>query len=235
MISLIASAAVLLRASVDFIGLIGTGFPIFLLVLFVVFGILFLLFNAGAPSIVQHLKDIAQEKVAKGEFLFVRGAISDAKSGAEATTRVYNRSILKGPNVLITGIGGIPDHFARWERELAQLGHAVIHDKVVVIDPFSDDCVVVTGSHNLGFKASYSNDENMCIVRGNRKLAEAYATHVLDVVSHFNFRNKLAEQFKKTKRLDKAFQHLDKSDTWQDKYFKKNFLASRDEFFFNPK
>ncbi len=47
MISLIASAAVLLRASVDFIGLIGTGFPIFLLVLFVVFGILFLVFAYG--------------------------------------------------------------------------------------------------------------------------------------------------------------------------------------------
>lgn len=46
-ISLIASAAVLLRASVDFIGLLGTGFPIFLLVLFVVFGVLFLVFAYG--------------------------------------------------------------------------------------------------------------------------------------------------------------------------------------------
>lgn len=44
MISLIASATVLLRASVEFIGLLGTGFPIFLLVLFVV---LFLIFAYG--------------------------------------------------------------------------------------------------------------------------------------------------------------------------------------------
>lgn len=47
MISLIASATVLLRTSVDFIGLLGTGFPIYLLVLFVVFGVLFLVFAYG--------------------------------------------------------------------------------------------------------------------------------------------------------------------------------------------
>jgi phosphatidylserine/phosphatidylglycerophosphate/cardiolipin synthase-like enzyme len=35
----------------------------------------------------------------------------------------------------------------------------------VVVDPFSDNCVVVTGSHNLGFTASYNNDENMAIIR----------------------------------------------------------------------
>jgi hypothetical protein len=36
---------------------------------------------------------------------------------------------------------------------------ALIHDKVVVIDPRSSDCTVLLGSHNLGLKASYSNDE----------------------------------------------------------------------------
>jgi phosphatidylserine/phosphatidylglycerophosphate/cardiolipin synthase-like enzyme len=50
---------------------------------------------------------------------------------------------------------------------------AIIHDKIVVIDPSSDDCVVVTGSHNLGFKASYANDENLLVIRGNRALAVA--------------------------------------------------------------
>jgi hypothetical protein len=39
---------------------------------------------------------------------------------------------------------------------LNQAGHAVIHDKIVMIDPFSDNCVVVTGSHNAGYEASYN-------------------------------------------------------------------------------
>jgi phosphatidylserine/phosphatidylglycerophosphate/cardiolipin synthase-like enzyme len=112
------------------------------------------------------------------------------------------------------------------------LGHGVIHDNVLVIDPFSDNCVVVTGSHNLGFKASYSNDENLCIIRGNRAIAEAYPAHMLDVVNHYNWRHKLAEAKKKGKPSQRPFTDLDETDSWQNKYFKGNFLKNRDLFFF---
>ena len=57
-----------------------------------------------------------------------------------------------------------------------------------MIDPSLPDCSVILGSHNLGFKASYSNDENMIIVEGDRELAEAYVVHVLDVYDHYRFR-----------------------------------------------
>lgn len=66
---------------------------------------------------------------------------------------------------------------------------AIIHDKLVVIDPRLDDCHVILGSHNLGFKASYSNDEHMLIVSGNRALAETCAVHILDVCDHYRFRS----------------------------------------------
>jgi phosphatidylserine/phosphatidylglycerophosphate/cardiolipin synthase-like enzyme len=48
--------------------------------------------------------------------------------------------------------------------------------------------VVATGSHNLGHKASYNNDENLLIVAGHRTLAAAYTTHVLDIYDHFAWR-----------------------------------------------
>ena len=64
-----------------------------------------------------------------------------------------------------------------------------MHDKILVIDPLDRHrCVVVTGSHNLGYRASYNNDENLVIVRGHRALAEAYAAHVLDVYDHYRWR-----------------------------------------------
>ena len=195
-------------------------------------GILFLLFSAGAPSILQHLTDVSRQRAEAHEQFFVRGAISDAKTSTQFGTRVYNDGLLKAPNRLITGIGGIPDQFAFWEKELAKLGHAVIHDKTLVVDPFTDASVVVTGSHNLGYKASYSNDENMCIIRGNRRVAEAYAAHVLDVVNHYNWRNKLVQAKKQGEPLKSAFTDLNEEDWWQNKYFKGNFLASRDQFFF---
>ncbi len=194
-------------------------------------GVLFLLFSAGAPSILQQLTAIAEDRAEKKKPYFVRGAVSDAKTAGQFITRVYNDSILQAPNRLITGIAGIPDQFSYWEKELAKLGHAVIHDKIIVIDPFSDNCVVVTGSHNLGFRASYCNDENLLIIRGNRGLSEAYASHVLDVYQHYNWRNKLTEDKKKGK-TKKSFTDLDNTDLWQDKYFKGSFLASRDLFFF---
>jgi len=193
-------------------------------------GVLFLVFNPGLPSILSEITTIAEQRKATGKQFFVRGAISDDKVSGEYATRVYNDSILTAPNRLITGIGGIPDHFSFWQKELAKLGHAVIHDKIVVIDPFQDDCCVITGSHNLGYKASYSNDENLVILRGNGRVTEAYAAHILDVVNHYNWRYKLVKDAKAGKKS--SFTDLANDDLWQDKYFEGSFLASRDRFFF---
>lgn len=93
---------------------------------------------------------------------------------------------------------------------------AIIHDKLVVIDPRLDDCHVILGSHNLGFKASYSNDENMLIVSGNRALAEAYAVHILDVYDHYRFRAIETERKRKGKKGWSGF--LETDADWQDGY-----------------
>jgi phosphatidylserine/phosphatidylglycerophosphate/cardiolipin synthase-like enzyme len=93
---------------------------------------------------------------------------------------------------------------------------AIIHDKIVVIDPLSPECTVILGSHNLGFKASYSNDENMIIVTGHRELAMAYAVHVLDVYDHYRFRAIQNDLKKKGKKGWSGF--LDVDDQWQDPY-----------------
>jgi phosphatidylserine/phosphatidylglycerophosphate/cardiolipin synthase-like enzyme len=93
---------------------------------------------------------------------------------------------------------------------------AIIHDKIVVIDPRLPTCTVILGSHNLGFKASYSNDENMVIVSGNQDLAAAYAVHILDTFDHYRFRAVRSEQKKKKEKGWSGF--LDTADTWQDAY-----------------
>ncbi len=104
------------------------------------------------------------------------------------------------------------DAFGAWEAELQKFGFAIIHNKIVVIDPFSANCVVVTGSHNLGFRASHNNDENLVIIRGHRGLAEAYACHVLDIYDHYAFRYWL-------KADPKIFsQPLEADDKWQERY-----------------
>jgi phosphatidylserine/phosphatidylglycerophosphate/cardiolipin synthase-like enzyme len=96
---------------------------------------------------------------------------------------------------------------------------AIIHDKLVVIDPRSADCHVILGSHNLGFKASYSNDENMLVVSGDRALAEAYAVHILDVFDHYRFRAIETDRKRKGKKGWSGF--LETNDSWQDGYVKR--------------
>src|SRR3954452_3328761 len=104
------------------------------------------------------------------------------------------------------------DAFGAWEAEMQKFGFAIIHNKIVVIDPFSDNCTVVTGSHNLGFRASHNNDENMVIIRGHKGLAEAYACHVLDLYDHYAFRFLL-------KQHPEIFgRPLEGDDKWQERY-----------------
>jgi phosphatidylserine/phosphatidylglycerophosphate/cardiolipin synthase-like enzyme len=104
------------------------------------------------------------------------------------------------------------DAFGAWEAELAKFGFAIIHNKIVVIDPFSDNCTVVTGSHNLGFRASHNNDENMAIIRGHPGLAQAYACHVLDLYDHYAWRFLLKQH------PDIFGKPLQPDDTWQERY-----------------
>jgi phosphatidylserine/phosphatidylglycerophosphate/cardiolipin synthase-like enzyme len=110
--------------------------------------------------------------------------------------------------------------FRTGERLAAE--KAIIHDKILVIDPMDPaDCIVAFGSHNLGYKASYSNDENLVIVKGMQDLALAYAAHVLDVYDHYRFRAAEAQAAADTKAGKKDTDgwdgFLDRSPEWQKK------------------
>lgn len=110
------------------------------------------------------------------------------------------------------GAVGKDDIFGAWEKEMYKAGFAIIHNKIVVIDPFDDDCVVILGSHNLGYRASHNNDENMIVIRRHKALAQAYACHVLDLYDHYAWRywlHKLPNTFGKP---------LADGDAWQDRY-----------------
>jgi phosphatidylserine/phosphatidylglycerophosphate/cardiolipin synthase-like enzyme len=200
--------------------------------------IFFLVFNPGRTAEEQEDANTAvSAALAFGRHrqgLFVAGAISDptAMPGYRPrdpdAPKVSLPSIYTpagAPNVLMVRAAALRDPVANFDKELLKIGHAIVHDKVVVIDPMSEeDCVVITGSHNLGFKASYANDENLAVIRGNRALACAYAVHVLDVYEHYRFRavqeeiRREAELAGKSvkKAVDRGF--LREDDTWQDKY-----------------
>jgi phosphatidylserine/phosphatidylglycerophosphate/cardiolipin synthase-like enzyme len=193
--------------------------------------------NARSMTFLTQLAAVARDKPE----LLIRGAVSDAPLAAQ-----FNKAIYDEPgwqNAAAVSPAGFSTDFGYFETELVKTGHAIIHDKIIVIDPFATDgsCHVITGSHNLGYKASYNNDENMLIISGNRNLAIAYAVHALDVYDHYRWRYKLAQQREReTKRAKAAgepapkFQNLAQykpkwtglfrdTDEWQTKYFQQSW------------
>src|ERR1700712_3683024 len=126
--------------------------------------------------------------------------------------------------------------------ELLSAGHAIIHDKIIVIDPLKKDgCAVITGSHNLGYKASYDNDENLLIIKGNQPLALCYAVHVIDIYQHYLMRAKQEDEARKALLSGKpqkppSTNHgfLNTSDGWQGRFLKPQPPTILDYFLGKP-
>jgi hypothetical protein len=212
--------------------------------------VLFLCFQPGGtgsptPTIVKYLSGVSDKKSG----LLIRGVISDQ---AEAEEFMRFRDPDEDADVIAPA--GILDGFAAWEKEFYKAGNAIVHDKIVVIDPFTDKCMVATGSHNLGYRASHNNDENMLILRGDQRIAQAYATHVFDIYNHYRWRyyqmqkaQQLADQawraagaVKEQKKNFPAsnffhqvvsWKHNEPDDKWQDRYFDPASMASLERQF----
>jgi phosphatidylserine/phosphatidylglycerophosphate/cardiolipin synthase-like enzyme len=107
----------------------------------------------------------------------------------------------------------IKDTFHDWATEI--LGQGVhIHSKVVVLDPFGEHPVVMTGSHNLGFKASSKNDDNLMIIEGNGPLAAAYAANIIAIYQTYRW-----NAYVEAHRQDpKVWHGLVDNDVWQKGY-----------------
>jgi phosphatidylserine/phosphatidylglycerophosphate/cardiolipin synthase-like enzyme len=147
--------------------------------------------------------------------LLVQGAISDpsalppAGAGAPTIYTTPDGKTAKLPQpaiwwpagdkgrIVMIRAAGIKTQTGDLRPELLTAGHAIIHDKIIVIDPLDPvACTVITGSHNLGYKASYQNDENLLVIRGNQALAISYAVHVLDVYDHYVMRARLEDELR---------------------------------------
>jgi phosphatidylserine/phosphatidylglycerophosphate/cardiolipin synthase-like enzyme len=197
-----------------------------------IFFLVFMPSRGGVNSIVSEAVALGQ----KDSSLEVIGAISDTqamwgyKPGSKDDT-TGKKVPASSPHVFVDGGVSVVRATALTDKEIGKplgdfqfdekltVGRAIIHDKILVLDPTDPvNCTVAFGSHNLGYRASYSNDENLVIVRGHRPLALAYAAHVLDVFDHYRFRAVEAEQAKKKKGAvaEKKFDgFLDATDAWQ--------------------
>jgi len=181
--------------------------------------ILFLMFTPGK----QGLHTLAGQR-ANEKSMYVRGVVStlgtetgDSDKNVLDVRLVSSDKKFKPDRYTVVQPQGVDVALGPWIGEvtrkdfLSQIGHAIVHSKVLVIDPLSEAPVVVTGSHNFSAPASEQNDENLVIVRGQKKLAIAYAVYVMSVYQHYRYRSYIRETLAQGKT---PWSYLDDDDKW---------------------
>jgi phosphatidylserine/phosphatidylglycerophosphate/cardiolipin synthase-like enzyme len=66
---------------------------------------------------------------------------------------------------------------------------AFMHCKFLLHDPLGSDPIVVSGSANFSKSSTTDNDENMLIIRGDRRVADIYFTEFNRLFNHYYFRS----------------------------------------------
>ncbi|MCK4121144.1 phospholipase D-like domain-containing protein [Ralstonia nicotianae] len=178
-------------------------------------GVLFLFFNPGPQGTL--LNDIL---ALQQDNLYIHGVVNQDPGGAGGpilTLHEHGNKLDAEPEVVLPA--AIDAQLERWFTGEERGGMVMIHSKVVLIDPFGPHPVLMTGSHNLGPKASSKNDDNLLIVENAPGLASEYAVHILNVFDHYKFRYAHAAFAKLGGTAKKPWNGLQDNDTWQDGYY----------------
>lgn len=185
-------------------------------------GALFLMFMTGLKDSL--LKAILDRK--KDEDFFIHGVISSQPREA-VKKKIAKKKKLTHQEAIAKQVAFVnrnervqfaPDLLLPMAREKATEqwfdefvkkngAHAIVHSKVIVLDPLGKKPTVMTGSHNMGTTASKKNDENLVIIQGDARLAAAFAVNILSVYNNYRWRFRLAEGAK--------FSGLHDHDRWQ--------------------
>ncbi|HET9676038.1 MAG TPA: phospholipase D-like domain-containing protein, partial [Solirubrobacterales bacterium] len=156
-------------------------------------GILFLFFNPGPKeTLFNAIMDRADPTSPHyDEKLYVHGVLNqDPQAGSKdpALVGLIHRGQLDEADPDIVLPSKVDERFAGWDKEIDRLSLVMVHSKVILLDPFGKRPVLMTGSHNLGKRASEKNDDNLNIVVGESRLAAAYATNIIAVYNNYRWR-----------------------------------------------
>ncbi len=130
------------------------------------------------------------------------------------------------PNVVVAiGNNIVMNSFDRWLKERAKLPTARhvkwIHTKYMLVDPLSEHPIVITGSANFSKASTDTNDENMVVIRNNKRVTDIYLGEFMRLYSHYAFREAVAISQKQGGNKQWQPKHLVPDDSWQVDYFSK--------------
>lgn len=187
--------------------------------------ILFLMFNPGPRETLLNAIIKSARTGAAGKKLYIHGVINQDPSTTKNPVELFDRGNRKKADYEVALPAAIDAPTKFFRRELKKLPgtFAMVHSKVVLVDPFGKHPVLLTGSHNLGPKASGKNDENLLIIRDAPGLAAAYATNVMAIYNQYRWRFR-----RQTQPKSKQWKGLKDTDTWQKGYLKPGSVPLRE-------
>ncbi len=124
--------------------------------------------------------DEAFQQVLSRENDVLRYVVKDDPLGAEESLG-HDRDVIFAAGTYL-GEGALAN-FLR-ERSNPLNRNRYIHNKFMLVDPLSDDPLVITGSANFSKPSQRINDENMLVIRGNTRVADIYFGEFMRVFDH---------------------------------------------------
>jgi len=190
---------------------------------------LFMTFAFGMNDI---FKKVYQNSTAGFRLALLEKKTRPMKAGPERNAEEQSIQLLRNmpENVFAVGNFISTNKFDGWVKErLSGLNSNVkyVHNKFMLIDPLSDDPIVVTGSANFSEASTTKNDENMLIIRGNKRVAEIYLGEFMRLFSHHTFRESL--DWRQAAEQPKPL----RTDDWWSDSFGETPRATRRKFFAN--
>lgn len=109
-----------------------------------------------------------------------------------------------------------------------------IHDKFMLIDPLGEDPTTVTGSANWSPTSQTGNDENMLVIRGDRRVADVYFGEFMRLFDHLYARY-LARKIKAAKTTPRPGSgYLRPDASWVAAHFGDGPKSRRRQYFHGP-
>ena len=121
------------------------------------------------------------------------------------------------------------------ERSNPLNSNRYIHNKFMLVDPLSDDPLVVTGSANFSRPSQRKNDENMLVIRGNKRVADIYFGEFMRVFDH-HYARYIVRVLTQEGRSDPEAGYLkEKTADWLPSHFNAaSYKAKRRKYFAAP-
>lgn len=106
----------------------------------------------------------------------------------------------------------------RWKEERSNSLSTNVrytHSKYMLIDPLSENPIIISGSANFSDASTVNNDENMLVIAGDTRVADIYLGEFMRLWRHYRFRSIVGVD----KDDNYKPNYLDETDEWTNHFY----------------